>query len=80
MTIRTGNHEVVEQLQTALESFLKDHRTAAETESQWAEDTKGMTSRELEELSGCGCKDCQKAGELLGSIKSVGQPGAFLLQ
>jgi hypothetical protein len=80
MTIRTGNHEVVEQLQTALESFLKDHRTAAETESQWADDTKGMTSRELEELSGCGCKDCQKAGELLGSIKSVGQPSAFLLQ
>ena len=60
MTRRTRNH--------ALESFLKDHRTVAETEAQWAEDTKGMTSGELEELSGCGCEDCQKAGELLGSI------------
>jgi hypothetical protein len=27
MTRRIGNHEIVEQLQTALESFLKDHRT-----------------------------------------------------
>jgi hypothetical protein len=68
MTRRNGNHEVVEKLQTALESFLKDHRTVAETESEWTEDTKGMTSQELEELSGCGCEDCQKAGELLGSI------------
>lgn len=68
MTKRTGNHGVAEKLQTALESFLKDHRTTAETESQWLEDTKGMTSRELRELSGCGCDDCQKAGELLGRI------------
>jgi hypothetical protein len=68
MTRRNGNHEVVEKFQTALESFLKDHRTVAETESEWTEDTKGMTSQELEELSGCGCEDCQKAGELLGSI------------
>jgi len=68
MTRRTGNRESVEQLQTALESFLKDHRKVAETERQWAEDTKGMTPEELEELSGCGCEVCQKAGELLGSI------------
>jgi hypothetical protein len=68
MTRRTGNRESVEQLQTALESCLKDHRKVAETEPQWAEDTKGMTPEDLEELSGCGCEDCKRAGELLGSI------------
>jgi hypothetical protein len=49
-------------------SLLKDHRKVAETEPEWAEDTKGMTPKEFEELSGCGCEDCKRAGELLGSI------------
>lgn len=69
MAFHAGNRDVLEKLQTALEAFLNDHRKVAETDPEWIENTKVMTPEELEELSGCGCDDCMKAGELLGSIQ-----------
>ena len=68
MARHTGNREVVENLQNALEAFLADHRLAATEDPEWIENTKGMTSEELEALSGCGCDDCLAAGQLLGRI------------
>jgi hypothetical protein len=53
----------VEKLQTALEAFMKDHRAVAKADNAlWAERTEGLTAEEVEEISGCGCGDCVKAG------------------
>ena len=63
MARHTGNREVVEILQK-LTRFLADHRKVAEQNPEWVEETATMNPEE----PGCGCKDCQYAGYLLGSI------------
>jgi hypothetical protein len=64
----TGNREVVQGLQVALENFLADHRKAAESDPEWMEGTKEATPEELVNEPGCGCDDCIFAGTLLGRI------------
>jgi hypothetical protein len=65
----TGNTKVIAALQDALTAFLDDHRRHAQkTDPEWMEGWKGLTPEEQASLAGCDCKDCQRAGELLGSI------------
>lgn len=61
MSPNSGNRPVIEALQKALEEFLADHKKFARTDPEWNE-------KDFADEPGCGCKDCQRAGELLGSI------------
>jgi hypothetical protein len=65
---KTKNQQVVIALQDALEAFLDDQRKFAESDPEWLEEWKSMSDEERKEMPGCGCRDCQRAGELLGSI------------
>jgi len=64
----TKNREVILALQSALESFLNDHRRDAGTDIEWLAQTKGISAEEQILESGCGCDDCELAGLLLGRI------------
>jgi hypothetical protein len=62
MAYHTGNQAAVGKLQDALQAFLDDHRksrTARTDEPGYVPPSDGQ---------GCGCTDCNIAGELLGSI------------
>jgi hypothetical protein len=63
-----NDKEVVSNLQNALEQFLAAHRKLAEADREWVRESSSMTAEDLESTPGCGCKDCMRAGELLGSI------------
>ena len=64
----TGNKPVIENLQNALEAFLKDHRQDAEEDPEWISGTKEATPEETANKPGCGCDECILAGQLLGRI------------
>jgi intein/homing endonuclease len=64
----TGNRNVVENLQKALEAFLADHYKAAHEDPEWIEEVKELTQEERESPDACGCDDCLAAGQLLGRI------------
>jgi hypothetical protein len=68
MIRNTGNQRVISELQVALDNFLKDHRSFAESDREWVAERAGWTSEEREEELGCGCENCELAVELLGSI------------
>jgi len=68
MSRHTGNDEVVRKLQNALEAFLADHRKEAKKDREWIAATERMTPEDREKESGCGCDDCEIAGQLLGNI------------
>jgi hypothetical protein len=66
MAFHTGNQAVVEKLQTALQAFLDDHRTArVEFEKN---EPGGDPNYTPPDEQGCCCDDCLMAGQLLGSI------------
>jgi hypothetical protein len=59
--MNTGNRKVIEKLQEALEDFMADHRRHAQTLPP--------PDNEIPlDDPGCGCRDCNTAGELLGRI------------
>jgi hypothetical protein len=62
----TGNREVVQQLQNSLQAFLDDHRSHAQEDPEWLDETAGSKPEEID--VGCGCDDCLTAGQLLGRI------------
>jgi hypothetical protein len=62
----TGNREVVEQQQNALEAFLADHRNHAQQDPEWIKATADAKAEELD--VGCGCDDCIISRQLLGNI------------
>jgi hypothetical protein len=68
MSRHTGSHEVVRNLQNALEAFLADHRKSAEVDPEWRQATANASPDEMENEPGCGCDDCLVAGQLLGRI------------
>lgn len=61
MSRNSGNTKVIEALQKALEDFLADHKKFAHEDPEWNEE-------DFADEPGCGCRDCERAGELLGSI------------
>jgi hypothetical protein len=65
---RTGNQRVVRELQAALTGFLDDHRKFAESDPEWMTEWNKMSAEERASEPGCGCEDCQLAGQLRGSI------------
>jgi hypothetical protein len=68
MSRNTGNRPVIEALQVALTDFLNDHRAFAQTDPEWVEGFKEWTEAERKQTPGCGCKLCESAGYLRGSI------------
>jgi hypothetical protein len=68
MARHTGNVDVVENLQKALEAFLADHYKAAHEDPNWIEEAKDMAPEVRESNVACGCDDCLAAGQLLGRI------------
>jgi hypothetical protein len=66
MARNTGNISVIGALQNALMDFLNDHREFAKSDPERVAEFTEI--KEREDLPGCGCEDCQLAGQLRGSI------------
>ena len=54
------NDEVVQQLRNSLQAFLDDHRSHAQRDPQWLDETSSDSPKEIE--LGCGCDECLIAG------------------
>jgi len=65
---KTNNQHVVSALQDALSAFLEDQRKFAESDPEWLAEWNQMSDEERDARQGCGCPDCQLAGELRGKI------------
>ena len=65
---KSGNKKVVKALQDALTDFLEDQRRFAETDPEWLSERTEWSPEERKSEVGCGCDDCELAGQLRGSI------------